>query len=57
MMSSPQVRSHMEETMVLLTSIQPESLKKGPEVKDKTKNKDAVTVHGENIHFEASRAG
>lgn len=35
MMNSLQVRSHMEETMVLLTSSQPESLKKGPEVKDK----------------------
>lgn len=34
-MNSLQVRSHMEETMVLLTPSQPESLKKGPEVKDK----------------------
>lgn len=35
MINRLQVRSHMEETMVLLTSIPPESLKKGPEVKDK----------------------
>ena len=47
----------MEEAMVLLTSGQPESWKKGPEVKDKDQEQIAVTVHEKNIHFEASRAG
>lgn len=51
--------SHVEEMVVPLTSVQTESVKCGPKVKDNCQNqgKNMLTVQGKNTHFEAGWPG